>query len=576
MGEARRSRGLALPWARASVALATAALFGALALGADGAAPRPDRDLRHASGLGAAVGLVVREGHPRSPLAERLVRRLGGRVTRQLPIVDGFAAEVPAAALTELERSPAVVALWRDGRVAMADDDDDFDDVTLYDALPADTVWREAIGLRAVERRYDGEDVAVAVVDTGVAPAADLSDNVEARVEFTPGNDGIDRFGHGTHIAGIIAGDGSSSRGKWRGVATDADLVSIKVAGPDGTTDVSVVLAALQWVAANKDRFGIRVLNLSFGTDATRSYLTDPLNYAVERVWRSGILVVTAAGNGGPATGSISKPGDDPFVLTVGAADVRGTIDRADDEVAPFSSRGPTADAIAKPDLVAPGISIVSVRARDSAADLDRPDARVDRAYFKGSGTSQAGAIVSGIAALLFDAAPRLTPDEAKAALVATSSGLEGQPGAGHGLVDAARAVEAVRTRAYANAGINGPYAPATGAGALEPSRGTYHVYGDPDGDGVPQLVDGELDVLGNEWDRVAWPTAAWSRLDWRVSPWSRLVGEAEEFERMRQPVARWSGTVFDAAAWSAKYWSGAAWVAKYWSAKYWSASVWN
>jgi serine protease AprX len=571
-----------------------------LASGADGAVTSADRGSRFASGAGPAVKLVVRERNAQSSHAERLVRRLGGRVTRRLPIVDGFAAEVPAAGLSELERSGPVAALWSDGRVAMADADDedddedadaddidddedadaddidDDDDLASYDGVPGNTVWRDAIGLGAIERDYDGEGVAVAVVDTGVSSAADLSENVAARVDFTPGNDGIDRFGHGTHIAGIVAGDGASSRGKWRGVATDADLVSIKVAGPDGATDVSVVLAALQWVVANKDRFGIRVLNLSFGTDSTRSYLTDPLDYAVERVWRSGILVVTAAGNRGPDAGSISKPGDDPVVLTVGAADVRGTVDRADDEVAPFSSRGPTADGVAKPDLVAPGISIVSVRARDSAADLNRPLARVDWGYFKGSGTSQAAAIVSGIAALLFEAAPQLTPDEAKAALVATSSGLDGQPGAGRGLVDAGAALAAVRARTYATAEAGAPYTAATGVGTLDGSRGTYHVYGDPDRDGVPQLVEGEIDVLGNVWDPVAWPAALWSRLAWSASPWSKRVGEAAGFEWMPRPAETWSGTVWDEAAWLAKYWSGSAWVAKYWSAKYWSTSVWN
>jgi serine protease AprX len=376
---------------------------------------------------GPRVGVVVREDAPASHGAEELVRGMGGRVTRKLPIVEGFAAEVPAYSLPKLQRSPLVASLWRDGRVRMADDDDDDDDDSEDAGGRASTAWRGAIGLPAVPGRYDGEGVAVAVLDTGVSPAADLRDAVELRIDFTPGHDGIDRFGHGTHMAGIIAGSGGSSRGSWRGVAPDADLISVKVAGPDGATDVSVVLAALQWVVANRGRLGIRVLNLAFGTDATSSYLVDPLDYAVERAWRAGILVVAAAGNRGPDGGSISKPGDDPFVLTVGAADVRGTADRRDDVVAPFSSLGPTVDGVPKPDLVAPGVSIVSVRAPGSWADLDRPESRVGRAYMKGTGTSQATAVVCGIAALLFDADPSLTPDEAKAALVGTSRGLGGQ-----------------------------------------------------------------------------------------------------------------------------------------------------
>jgi serine protease AprX len=531
-----------------------------------------------------SVGIVIRERSPESPLTERLVRRVGGTVTRKLPIVDGFAAQVPANALPRLERSPLVAALWRDGRLRMTDlddddddeSDDDDDDISPYSELPPNTAWRSAIRLTSVPSRYDGDDVTVAVIDTGVSPAADLRNAVARRVEFTPGHDGIDRFGHGTHMAGIIAGDGSASWGKWRGVAPDADLVSVKVAGPDGATDVSVVLTALQWVVANKDRLGIRVLNLAFGTDSKSPYLTDPLDYAVERAWRAGILVVAAAGNRGPDAGTISKPGDDPFVLTVGAADVRGTTDGGDDLVAPFSSRGPTADGVPKPDLVAPGTSIVSVRAPGSLADLDRPEARVGTAYFKGTGTSQAAAIVSGIAALLFEADPSLTPDEAKAALVGTTSALRGQPGAGTGLVDAARALEAVLARGYRGASVNAPYAPATGLGGIEPSRGSYHVYSDPDGDGVPDLVTGEIDVLGNAWGAEMWSSGTWSAQDWLTTPWHPLVGAFDYLQAALWTGPTWSGMVVSADAWSARHWSDSGWVARHWSARHWSSSVWN
>jgi serine protease AprX len=529
---------------------------------------------------------MVRERSPESPLAERLVRVLGGRVTRELPIIDGFVADVPANSLERLASSPLVAGLWRDSRLRMTElddddgddddgDDDERDDDDSYDELRASTAWRAAIRLNAVPTRYDGDDVVVAVLDTGIRPAADLRDAVAMRVDFTPGHDGLDRFGHGTHMAGIIVGDGTASSGRWRGVAPDAALVSIKVAGPDGATDVSVVLAALQWVVTNKDRLGIRVLNLAFGTDATSSYASDPLNYAVERAWRAGILVITAAGNRGPGEGTISKPGDDPFVLTVGGADVRGTADRGDDVVAPFSSRGPTVDGVSKPDLVAPAISIVSVRAPDSWADLDRPDARVGSAYFKGTGTSQAAAVVSGIAALLFEADPSLTPDEAKAALVGSSSGLAGQPGAGSGLVDAAGAVEAVRAGKYAGT-VSPPYVSGTGLGGIEASRGSYHVYSDPDGNSVPELVTGEVDVLGNAWSPEMWSAAPWSTPHWLATSWRPLVGAFDRLQLALWTGPTWSGMVVDADAWAARHWSTSSWVARHWSARHWSTSVWN
>jgi serine protease AprX len=570
----------------AVVALAAAVLVTGVASRSHGAPLEADPTSSRAL-ASPRVAIVVRERSPASPLAERLVRSLGGNVTRKLPIVDGFAAEVPSGALGRLERSPLVAALWPDGRVKMADlddddeeddddDEEDDDDDPAYGGVAANTAWRGAVGLPALRGRYDGEDVAVAVLDTGVSPGADLRNTVALRVDFTPGHDGIDRFGHGTHIAGIIAGDGSSSRGTWRGVAPDAELISIKVAGPDGATDVSVVLAALQWAVTNRERLGIRVLNLAFGTDATSSYLVDPLDYAVERAWRAGILVVAAAGNRGPDAGTISKPGDDPFVLTVGAADVRGTADRRDDLVAPFSSRGPTVDGVAKPDLVAPGVSIVSVRAPGSWADRDRPEARVDTAYFKGTGTSQAAAVVSGIAALLFEADPSLTPDEAKAALMGTSSGLGGEPGSGSGLVDAARAVEAVVSNQYGTTQINAAHAPATGSGAIEPSRGSYHVYSDLNGDNVPELVTGEVDVLGNAWNAQTWRDEAWSAQQWRATPWHAVAGEFARFQLAVWLGPTWSGMVANSDAWSARHWSASGWVARHWSARHWSTDVWN
>src|SRR5207253_3938343 len=173
-----------------------------------------------------------------------------------------------------------------------------------------------------------------------------------------------DRFGHGTHVAGIIAGSGAESDGHWAGVAPGAKLVSLKVAGPDGATDVSVVLAALQWIVSNRDAYHIGVVNLSFGTDGTQSYAVDPLDYAVERAWKAGIVVVAAAGNNGGLAGQeITKPGDDPYVVTVGAAATGDDPGNGDDTVAPFSSLGTTEDGFAKPDLVAPGISIASLRA---------------------------------------------------------------------------------------------------------------------------------------------------------------------------------------------------------------------
>src|SRR5205814_1325948 len=230
-----------------------------------------------------------------------------------------------------------------------------------------------------------------------------------------------DSFGHGTFIAGIIAGNGASSGGKWQGMAPEANLVSVKIAGRSGAADVSNVLAAIQWVVSFKDRYGIRVLNLSLGTDSTQSYRVDPLNFAVEKAWDAGITVVVAASNRGPDPATISKPGDDPLVITAGAVDDMGTPGLGDDQLPDFSSHGPTAaDGLAKPDLAAPGAHIVSLRAPGSSIDTQFPN-YVDGSYRKGSGTSMATGVVSGAVALMLQAQPSWTPDRVKFALTATA-----------------------------------------------------------------------------------------------------------------------------------------------------------
>ncbi len=155
-----------------------------------------------------------------------------------------------------------------------------------------------------------------------MTPSADLGTRLLARIDLTSEGDGLDHYGHGTHMAGLIAGNGSLAGGAYPGAAPEAGLVSVKVAGWDGATDVSTVIAGLQWAVSNRARYGLRVVNLSYGTDGVQETDRDPLDFAVEQAWRAGLVVVVSAGNG---AGAVSKPGDDPFVITVGAADINGT-----------------------------------------------------------------------------------------------------------------------------------------------------------------------------------------------------------------------------------------------------------
>ena len=399
------------------------------------------------------------------------------------------------------------------------------------------------------------------MIDTGVAHSQDFGDRVVARVDFTPGGNGDDEYGHGTHLAGVIAGNGAASGGKWRGVAPGAQLVSVKVAGPDGATDVSVVIAALQWVVTHRAQYGIKVLNLSFGTDSVQPYAVDPLNAAVERAWAAGITVVVSSGNRGP--GTINKPGDDPFVITVGAADLKQTADRRDDEIAPFSSSGITQDGFMKPDLVAPGTTIVASRDVGSTIDALHPDAVVDGGYFKRTGTSQAGAIVSGVAALLYQANPTLRPNTVKGILMgSTFRSSQYRTGGGSGLVDAAGAFQKINSGEWANLGL----ARSLGAGTLEGSRGRFHVHTDLNHDGQLDLLTGEQDVLGAPWDSTSWSSTSWSSTSWSSTAWSSLISEN----------GGWASTSWSSTSWSGMYWSSTSWSSNSWSSTSWSSTSWS
>jgi serine protease AprX len=454
-----------------------------------------------------------------------------------------------------------------DGAANGAGDDDDPETTIGYDALPPNLVWRDAIGV-PIGGDVDGSGVTVAVIDTGVTRVPELGDRVVARLDLTPDADGYDRFGHGTHMTGIVAGEGV-------GVAPGASVVSVKVAGWDGATDPSAVLAGLEWVAAHHEQYGIRVVNVSYGTDSSQKYLDDPLDFAVERLWEEGLVVVAAAGNRGAGGSKIDKPADDPLVITVGAADLNGTVGGADDTVAVFSGCGPTGDGIAKPDLLAPGIGILSTRAPDSTVDALRPAARFGD-LFKGSGTSQATAIVSGVAALMLDAEPGLTPDEVKATLIATASGdLAGQPCAGAGVVHAGRAVQAAAAGTFAGASLHAGIPRASGLGSIDSTRGNHKPYTDLDGNGVAEQVSGELDLLGNPWRAPEW-ASAWGERTWASSPWAPFTTVAAGWDPPTAPPAAQRRAAWDQTSWTAKSWREAGWVAETWTAKSWRDANWN
>ncbi|MEP7026823.1 MAG: S8 family serine peptidase, partial [Actinomycetota bacterium] len=289
---------------------------------------------------------------------------------------------------------------------------------------PSDAFLQQTGAIRLAATGDTGQGVTVAVVDTGIAQLPDFAGRLVGGVDLTSeGNPYQDSYGHGTFVAGLIAGNGASSNGQYSGEAPRAKLVSIKVAGADGTTHLSTLLLGLQWAVDHQSRYGIKILNLSLGFKSVLSTVLNPIDQAVEAAWNSGIAVVVSAGNTGPFNGSILAPGDDPLVITVGALDDMAGGPVSGDEMNDFSAVGPTsADGWVKPDLVTSGRSVVSLAAPGSTITKNYPSAQIGAANFVGSGTSFSAAVVSGAAALVLAGNPGLAPNQLKGRLLGTTS----------------------------------------------------------------------------------------------------------------------------------------------------------
>jgi serine protease AprX len=299
----------------------------------------------------------------------------------------------------------------------------------------ADQAWAGTPGLLGIGGipGVTGKGVGIAVLDSGISGHAAVRSKVVAGVSMIAGDpSAADAFGHGTHVAGIIAGDGGAARSVTDlytgGVAPGAHLINVRVLGANGSGFTSDVIAGIDWVIANRSRYNIRVINLSLGHSVMEPSATDPLCRAVARAVSAGIVVVAAAGNAGrsadgvPILGGIMSPGNSPYAITVGALDIRGTVARDDDVVAPYSSRGPTKyDFAVKPDLAAPGTRVVSLEAHNSYLPVTYP--HLHRAgtgqneYMHLTGTSMATPIVSGAVALLLQGSPQLGTGHVKLAL---------------------------------------------------------------------------------------------------------------------------------------------------------------
>ena len=454
--------------------VATFALVAVLLVAALGAAARRAARRR--------VSMIVRSTADSVAAAERAGLAAGSATIDLGIIINGFSATVPANAVARLALSPFIWSMTPDMPVTMQGGGDDYDKAD----NGAPYVAATAIGAPwAWLRGYTGRGVDVALIDTGLVPAPELAGRVVngPDLSFESQSDSLrylDSYGHGTHMAGLIAGrDPRWGQGQvadathFTGMAPDARIVSIKVANFNGTTDVSQILAAIDWVVQHKNSgdLNIRVLNLSFGTDGTQDYRLDPLTYATEVAWRAGIVVVAAAGNTGFGSDKLNDPAYDPFVIAVGADDTKGSAGVSNDRVAPFSSAGTSRYV----DFVAPGKGMISLRAPGSYLDDTNPAARIGTRYFRGSGTSQAAAVTSGAVAVLLQARPSLTPDQAKYLLRQSAIDLPKENGVaeGEGLI---RVDKAISMQLPTAATYTQTWEPANGLGTLDGSRGTLRL----------------------------------------------------------------------------------------------------
>jgi serine protease AprX len=420
-----------------------------------------------------------------------------------LDMIDVVTARISADALRALQRDSRVLVLAADAVVTASGKDEHYEKPN----------GRPSPGIAVVDadRAWDtatGQGVTVALMDTGIAQHPDLDGSVIARLDFV--NDGstlLDPSGHGTFVAGLIAAHG----GTFKGVAPDAKLISLRVLDQKGTGSMHGVLAAFDWLLKNRTTHHIKVLNLSFGAPQRSSYHRTLLAGVVESAWFAGVTVVAAAGNDGPARGTVAMPGADPFVITVGSFGDQGTLATNDDRESTFSSRGPTRDGFAKPDVLAPGEHIVSLRVPGTALDREGRNLLAGP-YARLTGTSASTAMVAGAAADILQAHSTYSATQVKGALVASG-----------------RHIVATRT----------PGLDVDDALTVRPARVNEGL--------LPSQV---LLRLLAQYGNVFSPGIAWDGISWEGISWEAVSWEAVSWEAVSWEGVTWDGVTWDSVTW--------------------------
>jgi serine protease AprX len=475
---------------------------------------------------------VIVQGDKDSKGAQDDVKNGGGNVKQRFLSIAGVSASVSGKDLVKLAKNPHVTAITPDVKVKAA-------------AYEDSTMWQDSTDMSILQNSFDpntGEITgpapqapAIAVVDSGVQARSDFGTRLVAQVNLcslcTSGG-GSDEEGHGTMVAGVAAG-----AGKYLGGAPNAKIVSIRTANANGESRTSDVIAAADWIKQNARQYGIRVANFSLAGSSETSFRVDPLDKAVETLWLNGIVVVAAAGNhgqGAPVSMSYA-PGNDPFVITVGALDQRITSDPSDDTVPSWSAYGMTMDGFHKPDLSAPGRYMISAVPSTASMPTTVPDRVVEPGYMWMSGTSFSTPVVSAAAAQILARHPGFTPDQVKGALMLTANYLPSVSGgaAGVGEIDAGVAST-----------IDDP---------PNPNVGLYQfVSTDPlTGARVFDAASWNAFVSTNaSWSQASWAEASWAEASWNAASWAEASWNAASWsasvDSMMTTLASYSESTFN------------------------------
>jgi serine protease AprX len=457
-----------------------------------------DREVLKAMQAGRSINVIV-VARGELNVLEADLRRSGLKRTLRVPIAHGVAVQLTPAFIDHFRADANVARLIYDAPVRLTDTP--FNPTALATAYPAVVdalpVWSNPLA------PLTGQGIGIAVIDSGVASHPDLGNRVIVSQNFNPnvnGND--DAYGHGTAVAGIIAGNGTAGLGQYIGVAPQANLISLRVNDGTGGAPTSAIMNAILWAVINRNTYNIRVINLSLQASVQESYRTSPIDAAVEYAWLKGLVVVVAAGNSGPNS-ALYAPANDPYVITVGATDDQGTVATTDDTLAGFSSYGVTQDGVTKPDFVAPGRRIITTLAPNSSFALNYPSFLVGSQYIQLSGTSVAAPVVSGVAALYIESNPTVRPGLLKGVLLATANRL-GVAGSGAGYPDAQHAITYIGLVGNADHG-------------LDPNNYLKVLY----------MAAHSLTVLpvvswdSVSWDSVSWDTVSWDSVSWDAVSWS-------------------------------------------------------